>query len=173
MNVLDIILAIPLCYFIYKGWKRGLIFELAALAGIIVGCWAAIHFSTWVAELLHLEGEGSVLIAFFITFIGVVVGSYFLGKAIEGIIKMVKANALNKILGALVGMAKCLCVLSVLLNFILLIDYNHIIITPKVQQESKLYKPTYVLGNKLTSTLKTYLTELRTQHEESQPPTPC
>ena len=165
MNVLDIILAIPLCFFIYKGWKRGLIFELAALVGIIVGCWAAIHFSSWVADLLGLEGEGSLLIAFFITFIGVVVGSYFLGKAVEGFIKMVKANALNKILGALVGMVKCLCVLSILLNFILLVDYNHIIITPKVQQESKLYKPTYTIGNKLTTTLKAHLKELRAQRE--------
>ncbi|MBQ6069337.1 MAG: CvpA family protein [Bacteroidales bacterium] len=161
MNILDIILAIPLCYFIYKGWRRGLIFELAALIGIVAGCWAAIHFSTWVAELLKLEGDGALLIAFFITFMGVIVGSYFLGKAIEGIIKMVKANALNKILGALMGMLKCLCVLSILLNFVLLVDYNHIIITPKVQQESKLFKPTYTLGNKLTASLKLQLQHLR------------
>ena len=165
MNVLDIILAIPLCYFIYKGWRRGLIFELAALAGIIVGCWAAIHFSSWVADQLQLEGDSALLIAFFITFIGVVVGSYFLGKAIEGFIKMVKANALNKLLGALLGMAKCLCVLSVLLNFVLLVDYNHIIITPKVQEESRLYKPTYKIGNKLTATLKTHLQELRAKQD--------
>ena len=165
MNVLDIILAIPLCYFIYKGWRRGFIFELAALVGIIVGCWAAIHFSTWVAEMLNLEGEGSVLLAFFITFIGVVVGAYFLGKAIEGFIKMVKADFLNKFLGALVGMVKCLCVLSILLNFILLVDHNHVIITPKVQEESKLYKPTYTIGNKLTATLKSYIQEIRTQDE--------
>ncbi len=161
MNILDIILAIPLCYFIYKGWRRGLIFEMAALVGIIVGCWAAIHFSSWVADLLDLKGDSALLIAFFITFLGVVIGSYFLGKAVEGFIKMVKADALNRILGALAGMAKCLCVLSVLLNFVLLIDYNHIIITPKVQQESKLYMPTYTLGNKLTATLKAQLHELR------------
>ena len=165
MNVLDIILAIPLCYFIYKGWRRGLIFELAALVGIIVGCWAAIHFSTWVAEMLKLEGEGSVLLAFFITFVGVVVGAYFLGKAIEGFIKMVKADIFNKLLGALVGMVKCLCVLSILLNFILLVDHNHVLITPKIQEDSKLYKPTYTIGNKLTATLKNYIQELRTQDE--------
>ena len=162
MNVLDIILAIPLCYFIYKGWRRGFIFELAALTGIRA---SVRDTSTWVAELLGLEGEGSLLIAFFITFLGVVIGSYFLGKAIEGFIKMVKADALNRILGALIGMAKCLCVLSVLLNFVLLVDLNHHIITPKLQEESKLYKPTYTLGNKLTATLKTHLHELREQQE--------
>ena len=168
MNILDIILAIPLCYFIYKGWKRGLIFELATLVGVIVGCWAAIHFSAWVADYLNLQGDGTLLIAFFITFISVVVGSYFLGKAIEGFFKMVKANALNKILGALLGMAKCLCVLSILLNFVLLVDYNHIIITPKIQEESRLYKPTYTIGNKLTATLKTHLNEIRAQRAEAK-----
>lgn len=166
MNILDIILAIPLCYFIYKGWRRGFIFELAALVGIIAGCWAAVNLSTLVADALNIKGEGTVLIAFFITFMGVVIGAYFLGKAIEGIIRMVKANTLNKLLGAIVGMVKCLCVLSVLLNFILIVDKNHVIITPQTQQESKLYKPTYTIGNKLTTTLKKYVQEIREENSE-------
>lgn len=166
MNTLDIILAIPLCYFIYKGWRRGFIFELAALAGIIAGCWAAIHLSTFVADALGIEGEGTVLIAFFVTFLGVVIGAYFLGKAIEGIIKMVKANTLNKLLGAIFGMAKCLCVLSILLSFVLIVDKNHVIITPETQQESKLYKPTYTIGNKLTTALKTYVQEIREENSK-------
>ena len=62
-------------------------------------------------------------------------------------------------------MVKCLCVLSILLNFILLVDHNHVIITPKVQEESKLYKPAYIIGNKLTATLKSYIQEIRTQDE--------
>lgn len=166
MNTLDIILAIPLCYFIYKGWRRGFIFELAALAGIIAGCWAAIHLSTFVADALGIEGERTVLIAFFVTFLGVVIGAYFLGKAIEGIIKMVKANTLNKLLGAIFGMAKCLCVLSILLSFVLIVDKNHVIITPETQQESKLYKPTYTIGNKLTTALKTYVQEIREENSK-------
>ncbi len=161
MTFLDIIIGIPLVYFIYKGWKRGLIFEIATLLGIIAGCWAAIHLSTWVAESLHLEGEGSILVAFFITFVGAIVAAYFLGKAIEGLFKMVKAEFLNKLLGAVVGMLKCLIVISILLNFILLIDHNNVLITPKLQEESVLYKPTYKIGNKLSATLKTYIIEKR------------
>lgn len=173
MTFLDILIAIPLAYFIYKGWKRGIVFEIATLVGIIAGCWAAIHLSTWVAESLHLEGEGSILTAFFITFLGAIVAAYFLGKMIEGLFKMVKAEFLNKLLGAVVGMLKCLIVISILLNFILLIDRNNIIITPKLQEESILYKPTYTIGNKLSSTLKTYIVkkreELSTQNNEDKP----
>ena len=173
MTFLDIIIGIPLVYFIYKGWKRGLIFEIATLLGIIAGCWAAIHLSTWVAESLHLEGEGSILVAFFITFVGAIVAAYFLGKAIEGLFKMVKAEFLNKLLGAVVGMLKCLIVISILLNFILLIDHNNVLITPKLQEDSVLYKPTYTIGNKLSSSLKTYIIkkreELSTKKDENEP----
>ncbi len=161
MTFLDILIGIPLIYFIYKGWKRGIIFEIAALLGILAGIWAATHLSTWVAESLKLEGEGSVLVAFFITFMGAVILAYFLGKMVEGFFKMVKAEFLNKLLGSIVGMLKCLIVISILLNFILLIDQNHVLITPKLQEESVLYKPTYKIGNKLSATLKTYIIEKR------------
>jgi len=168
MNFLDIIIAIPLCYFIYKGWRRGLIFEITTLVGIIVGVWACVHFSTWVAEALNIQGDSGVLIAFFITFAAVVVLAYFLGKAIEGIFKMVKLNFVNKILGALLGMAKCLCVISILLNFILLVDTHQSILTPKVKEESVLFKPSYRIGNKLTITLKDYVAKKRAELAEQQ-----
>lgn len=164
MNFLDIILAVPMCFFIYKGWKRGFIFELAALVGIVLGCWAAIHFSTWVASLLKIKGEGTVLIAFFITFAAVVAGSFFLGKAVEGIIKMVKANGLNKILGAVAGMLKIVCILAVLINYILIIDRHQAVITPKVQQESILFRPVHQVGNHLTARLHNYVEKVRSKN---------
>ncbi len=168
MNFLDILIAIPLCYFIYKGWRRGLIFEVAALTGIIVGVWACVHFSTWVAEALDIQGDSGVLIAFFITFAAVVALAYFLGKAIEGIFKMVKLNFLNKILGSLLGMAKCLCIISVLLNFIILIDAREVILTPTAKEESVLFKPAYRIGNKMTAQLKATVIQQRDKARAAQ-----
>lgn len=161
MNVLDILIAIPLIFYFYKGWKRGFIFEVAALAGVIVGCWVAVHFSTWVADWLGIRGEGTALIAFIITFIGVVIGAFFLGKAIEGFIKMVKAHGLNKLLGAVMGLIKSFCVVAVLLNFIVLVDSKQDLITPTVKARSSLYKPAMKVGGKLTATLKVYVDKKR------------
>ncbi len=168
MNFLDILIAVPLCYFIYKGWRRGLIFELSSLAGVIVGIWACIHFSTWVAEALDLQGDSAVLIAFFITFAAVVVLAYFLGRAIEGVFKMVKLNFVNKLSGALFGMAKCLCIVSVLLNFVLLVDTHQVVLTPKAKEESVLFQPSYRVGNKLTHTLKVYVERKRSELSQRQ-----
>ena len=101
-------------------------------------------------------------------------GAYFLGKMVEGLVKMVKAQFLNKLLGSLAGMLKCLLVISILLNFILLIDHNHVIITPKAQEESVLYKPTYKIGNKLSASLKTYLVKKREElASKNNPENPC
>lgn len=165
MNVLDILIAIPLIFFFYKGWKRGLIFELAALAGIIAGCWAAVHLSTFVADWLDIKGEGTVLIAFIITFIAVVIGAFFLGKAAEGILKMVKAHGLNKLLGAVFGLAKCFCVVAVLLNFIVMVDSHQKLVTPTIKERSSLYKPAVKVGNRLTATLKVYVDAKRAAHK--------
>lgn len=163
--MLDIILAIPLIYFIYKGWKRGLVFEAAALAGVALGAYAAVHFSQWVADLIGLTGENTVLIAFFITFVGVLVLAFFLGKCIEGIFKMVKLNSLNKILGALLGMLKCVVAISVLLSYVMMIDFEEKVITPQAKESSVLFNPINKTGNKITHDLKNYVAEKRAEKE--------
>lgn len=168
MNLLDIFIAIPLIFFIYKGWKRGLIFELAMLCGIIIGGWAATHLSQGVANLLNLEGESALLIAFFIIFVGVIFLAFFLSKAIEGIIKIVKVGKVNNILGAAFGMLKCLCIISILLNFIILIDRNEIILTHNAKNESAFFEPTYKVGNKITSHLKANVEKMRQKTKQGE-----
>lgn len=168
MNILDIIIIIPLLFFIYRGWTRGLIFEIAALLGVVAGAYAAVHFSNWVALLLNLQGDSALLIAFFATFLGVLVLAFFIGKCATNIVKMVKAGFLNHLLGAAVGMLKALCVVSVLLSTLLLVDIKQSIITPQVQEKSLFFKPTYKIGNQLTAKLKTLVEERRAQLNDIQ-----
>lgn len=168
MNFLDILLAIPLIYCIWKGYKRGIIFELAAFVGIVAGGYAAVHFSTFVADKINPEGESTVLVAFFITFLGVVVLSFFFGKCIQGLVKLIKAGTLDKILGAVLGMAKCVIILSILLNYINLIDQKEVILKPNIKEESRLYSPVEQTGNKMVSYLKEYVAEKRNELEQSK-----
>lgn len=157
MNWLDLILVVPLAWFTYKGFKKGLVFELFALAGLLLGTWAAVHLSSYVAELIGIEGSSAILVAFFVTFIGVVVLSYFAGKLGNGILKVMKLDMLNKILGALFGMLKCLCILSVLLYYVTIIDFKDKLITPHVKQQSLLYHPVESTGNLIIGGVKSYV----------------
>ena len=157
MSPIDIIIAIPLLVFLFKGWRRGAVNEIFTLAGIIVGARLAARLATAAAAWLHIDGKGAVLAGFLVVFSAAVVGAYFLGKAVEGFLKLVKANWLNHTLGALGGLACGLCILSVLLNFILFIDNEHHLITPEIQSKSILFKPTYTVGNHLTAKVHDFI----------------
>lgn len=159
MNLLDLLLALPLCYLIFVGWRKGLIREIATLAGVLIGLWAAIHLSQRVAPLLGLDGESAVLIAFIVTFLAALVLAYLLGRCIEGLMKAVKLSTLNRLAGALVGAAEALCILAVLLNFLVMIDGKEMILKPAVKEKSILYHPVYSTGNRLTTHLKDYIVE--------------
>lgn len=159
MTLLDIILAIPMGVFIFLGWKRGVIREAAALVGVLIGIWAAVHFSRLVSSLLGLTGEHSILIAFFILFVGALVLASMLGRIAERVIKSLKMNLPNKIAGAALGMIKALCILSVILNGIIMIDKNEKLISRETRVESLLYTPVYSTGNELISSLKQFIEE--------------
>ena len=154
---LDILLAIPMAWFVYKGIRKGLIYELSSLVGLVIGIFCSIKFSKYVSSLIDIDGEYSILIAFFITFVAVYLLSLFLGKCIEGLVKLMKMGVLNNIFGGLFGLMKCICVLSVVLYYLSLIDSNKIIISDKVQNESILYRPVEKAGNILIGSLKTYV----------------
>ncbi len=157
MTILDIILAIPLVFFVYKGWKKGLVREMATLAGLLVGIWATVHLSQEVAGWLHLDSDTGVLVAFLVTFVAALILTYFIGHCIEGIVKAVHLSLFNHLAGALLGAAKALCILAVVLNIFVMLDKHEIILKPETKESSKLYKPVYEVGNKLTASLKDFI----------------
>ncbi|MCR5444140.1 MAG: CvpA family protein [Bacteroidales bacterium] len=166
MILLDILLAVPLCFLIFMGWKKGLVREIATLAGILVGLWASIHLSQLVAPMLGLNGESAVLTAFIVVFLVALVLTYLLGRCVEGLMKAAKLSLFNRLAGALLGAAKALCILAVLLNFMVMVDGNEKIIKPSVKEQSMLYKPVYKTGNMLMGQLKDFIAEHREEWKE-------
>lgn len=161
MYWLDIVLAIPMAWFVYKGFRKGLVFEFSSLIGLVVGIYCSIKFSKYVSTLIGIEGEYSILVAFFITFIAVYLLSLFMGKCIEGLMKMMKMGILNNILGSVFGLIKCVCLLSVVMYYVVLIDFENVIITNKTREQSIFYQPIEKTGNLLIGTLKDYVNEAK------------
>jgi len=52
MNFLDVLLGIPLLWFTYKGFTKGFVIELATLVALLLGIYAAIHFSEQVGVFI-------------------------------------------------------------------------------------------------------------------------
>jgi membrane protein required for colicin V production len=145
MNLLDILLIVPLLWFAYRGFKRGLIIELASLAALILGIFAALHFSWYAGSILddyfEMDEKYLSLLSFAVTFIVVVLIVYTIGKLIEKVVDMVALGFVNKLFGALFGILKSALLLSVILLVLTSLDKNEKVLTQKAKDNSVLYKP--------------------------------
>jgi membrane protein required for colicin V production len=143
--MLDVIIAIPLLWGLYKGFTKGFIVELASLAALFLGIYAAVRFCDYIALQLknsvNVNAEYLPLIAFALIFITVVAGVYLLAKFIENLAKSVALGALNRIVGAIFGAFKFAFILSLLLFVIDSFDKNKVFFTRELKERSLLLEP--------------------------------
>ena len=145
MNWLDIVLAIPILWFTYKGIRNGLVIELASLGALIIGVFVALHFSFYVEDYLRDNFDVAEtylsIISFAITFIIVAVLIHLAGKLIHKLIQIVALGLLNRLAGGLFGFIKAALILSVILYFVNAFDTDSSLIKQDIKDESHLYKP--------------------------------
>ena len=142
MNYLDIIIAIVLFLFGFKGYRKGLIIEVVTLLAFGVGIYGAMHFSDFTAahlqEVMEINPKYLNTIAFVLTFILLVIVVNLIGRAVTNIIKAMNLSFFNKLCGFVFGVDK-----GVLLCSILLLVLNNFqligILKPEVREQSKLY----------------------------------
>lgn len=118
MNWLDIAIAIPLTWGLYKGFTSGIIMEVARIVALIAGVYLAVRFAQELSEYLYrnsdISNEFLPIISFALIFIVVVVLVHFFAKAIEKLAKAVALDWANKAIGAAFGIFRVAFVLSVL-----------------------------------------------------------
>ena len=145
MNILDIILIVPIIWLMYRGFTKGLIIELASLVALVLGIWAAMHFSYFAADILteyfDISKRYLSIISFIVTFIAVVIVVYIIGRIIEKFVNIIALGFVNKLFGAIFGIAKAAFILSLLILIINSLDTGKSIITEKTREGSMLYKP--------------------------------
>lgn len=138
MNFLDILIIIPAIWFAYKGFSKGLVFELASIIALILGTWVAINFSNMLGEFINIDGPYVDIIFFIITFAAVLFAVYLIAKAIEKAVNLTISETANKLLGAIFGAFKIAFILSVIFKFILSFDHHELFIKAEVKENSKL-----------------------------------
>ena len=78
MNYLDIVLAVPLLWGLYKGISKGIVKELASLIALIAGIYGAVHFADsihpYLKEHFSITTSFVPIISFGITFVAIVLG---------------------------------------------------------------------------------------------------
>ncbi len=138
MNIIDIIVLIPLCWFGFKGFRHGLICEITTLVAIIAGVWLAYKFSDLAAEWLpKMMFSGQM--AFVLVFIAVLVLVHLLGNLVQKAVKQVLPHAVDRIFGMLFGLTKVLVVFSVIFYMFDTIDPRGIILKQEKKEASLFY----------------------------------
>lgn len=121
MGFIDVILGLLLIYGLYKGFRNGLILEIASIAALIAGIYGAIHFSYIAADYLSQRLEWSPyylkLASFLITFLAIVIAVHLLGKLLTRVAEMTLVGFLNRLGGAVFGVVKVAVILGALLIF--------------------------------------------------------
>ena len=164
MSTLDIILALFLFYFAFKGFTNGFIISIATLAGLILGFYAASHFSeftaNWLQHDMGLKSGNIKLIAYIVTFVIVVVLIFLLGRFMTGVVKTVGLGIVNRLAGALFGIAKGLLIASLLFLLFARIDPHESLLTATQKKGSVLYKPVSAIAPAVIPLVKKYTAEI-------------
>jgi membrane protein required for colicin V production len=145
MNYLDFFIAVPLLWGAYKGWQRGLIFELAMIIGFLLGLYIAFKtsslFESAVGKFIDAEGATLYVITFVIVLVAVVLLLVVFAKFLEGLLKIGKLTPINQVAGAVFGLLKFALAVSVVLSVFRPVDAQLQLLSAKTKSGSMLYQP--------------------------------
>ncbi len=110
MNILDIILLVCFIPALVQGFRKGFISQAVAVISIIAGVWMSARFtslvSAWLGQYIHGSEQILKVAAFAIIFIAVILILTLLGKLLEGTIRLIMLEWLNRLLGVLFSLLK-------------------------------------------------------------------
>jgi len=143
MNILDYILFALLLLFVIQGIRKGFIISLATLAALVLGIWAAVHFSNYMDKLIlekfHPSGTWLPILSFTIIFLCVVVLVLLVAKGVEKLVSLVGMGILNRIIGGVFGLVKGIIFLSVLLFIFCKFDSKEKLLKQETKEKSMLF----------------------------------
>jgi len=145
MNYIDLILFLPFIYGVYRGFTKGLIYEAATLAALILGVYGAFKFSNFTTDFIvnnfGATGENLPWISFAITFVLIVIVVHLIAKVLTTVLKAVALGFINQFLGIIFSIFKIAFILSVVLVIFDPITKNSNVVSEESKSKSLLYYP--------------------------------
>ncbi|MGE4586627.1 MAG: CvpA family protein, partial [Mangrovibacterium sp.] len=128
-----------------RGFVKGFVYELASLAALILGVWGAVRLSGYTAgfirETFSWSPDRLNLIAFFVTFVLIVVLVHLAGILLNKLVDAVALGFLNHTAGLFFGIIKAAFILSILLFLFDQFDREARLIPEKDKENSRVYEP--------------------------------
>jgi membrane protein required for colicin V production len=168
MNVVDIVLLILIVGAAINGFTKGFFVELASIASLILGIWAAVEFSgfvqQWLSKYLTWSHDAMRLASFILTFVFVVIVVHLIATLTEKFVKAIALSIFSRLAGAIFGAIKAAFIISLLMIVVSKIeDFTVTIIPEKAKAESRFYGP-------IENMAPNILPFLKTEKEKTPPP---
>ena len=172
MNYIDLVLGIFLIIAAIQGFRKGFIIEFASLAALILGIWGGIKFSDltagFITKYTGYTSEYLSTIAFFVTFIIIIILIHTMAKMLDNVVKAVFLGFLNRLAGIIFGVLKTAVILSVLLLFFDEVDENVHLLPSNQKQESQIYGPMKSVVPTLFPFIKLWNSDDKKEEEEEE-----
>lgn len=145
MNIIDIIIAIPLLWALYRGFKKGLVYMVASLVALVLGILGAMKFHAATGNMIdnwfEIKPEHLNILGFAITFLLIVVVVHLAAFFVDKVIKAVALNFINRLAGMLIGVLITAFIISVILQPVDAANRNKPFLSEETVEGSLLYRP--------------------------------
>lgn len=145
MNILDLLLAIPLLWALYRGFRKGLIYMISSLAALILGILGAVRFHGAVGSILTnwftISADHLNLISFSVTFLLIVMVVHLTAFLVDKLIKAIALSIVNRVAGMVFGLFVTAFIISIVLLPVDAANKQKQFISPKTIEGSLLYTP--------------------------------
>ncbi len=143
VNVLDLVFGVIIIVVAIMGAFKGFVRQIVGLLSIFAGVWCAFKFGSWAAVKVQQwchAGERTMYIACFIIIVVLVILlGWLLARFIEKILKITTLGWLNRLLGAILGAAKIILLLAVIVYAFNRINTNWNLVSNATLKESSIW----------------------------------
>ena len=145
MNILDIIIAIPLLWALYRGFRKGLVYMIASLSALVLGILGAMRFHEPMGSLLNrwfeISPDHQNLISFAVTFVLIVIVVHVAAFLVDKLIKAVALNFINRLAGMVFGVSVYVFIISIILMPLSAANSKKAFISEETIEGSLLFEP--------------------------------
>jgi membrane protein required for colicin V production len=100
---------------VFGAWK-GMVWQIASLASLLLSAWIALHFSSALAPYFSATKPWNRFLAMFILYVLTSLAIWLLFRMISGVVERIKLKEFDRQMGAMFGLAKGL-LLCVVITF--------------------------------------------------------
>lgn len=159
MTWIDILILLPLLIGLVRGLMRGLVVELTAIVGIVLGfvgarLWGA-HFALWLMRQFAWSEAVCSVVAYSLLFVGIALFLNIVARLLSRLFKAISLGWLNRLLGAVFGVAKWAIVVLLIVLCVHRLDEQFHFFRDDLKEQSVIYNYTTPLAEKAWQQVQT------------------